>query len=354
MQKIEIKASKSYDVLIGNGLLEKSGEHIRDAIKGARTIALISDENVAAFYAPTVKTSLKRAGFRVIEYTFPSGERSKSAQVFIDLLEFLAKNELTRSDALAALGGGVAGDLVGFAASAYLRGVDFVQIPTTLLAAVDSSVGGKTAINLKAGKNLAGAFYQPSLVLCSTDTLGTLPEIEFKAGLCECIKCAVIKDKELFQVFLSGDCKNDLENMIRACVEIKGQVVLEDEFDRGERQKLNFGHSAAHAIEILSDFEINHGLAVGMGMVVEAKGAAALGICDKSVADDIEAALTAHGIDFACPFSAAELYEHTLFDKKRSGESINLILPTEIGNAVIYKMKTDDILPFYKSALGEK
>ena len=354
MQKIEICASKSYDVLIGNEILKSCGEYVRAVLKNAQTLALVTDQTVAAFYACEVKELLEHVGFKILEYTFSDGERAKSAAVYIDLLEFLAKNGLTRTDALVALGGGVTGDLCGFAASTYLRGVDFVQIPTTLLAAVDSSVGGKTAINLESGKNLAGTFYQPSLVLCPIETLDTLPESEFKAGLCECIKYAVIKDKGLFETFLSGNYKNDMESMIKRCVEIKSDMVLKDEFDWDERQKLNFGHTAAHAIESLSRFTINHGLAVGIGMVIEASGAAAIGVCDTSVVRDIERALHANGIDFACPFSAKELFDHALFDKKRAGENINLILPTEIGNAIVYKMAIKDLLPFFEGALGKK
>lgn len=354
MHKVSICTSKSYDVLIGRDLLKNAGEEIKKVAPDTKKIAVIADRTVHSLYADVLISSLSSAGFEAVSYVFEPGETSKGADEFINLLEFLAKSELTRKDALVSLGGGVSGDLCGFAASVYLRGVDYIQIPTTLLSAVDSSVGGKTAINLKAGKNLVGSFYQPSLVICSIDTFDTLPKLEMQAGLCECIKYGVIKDEGLFGSISCMDYKKDMADMVKRCVEIKAEVVKEDEFDFGERQKLNFGHTAAHGIEILSDYKTNHGLAVGIGMVIAASGAAAIGFCDKSLPQKIRNALIKNGISFECPFSAKELYDHAHFDKKRAGDDINIVLPIEIGKATIHTMKMSSLLNFFKLALGEK
>lgn len=253
----------------------------------------------------------------------------------------MAENKLTRSDFAVALGGGVTGDMTGLAASLYLRGIPFVQVPTTLLAAVDSSVGGKTAVNLTAGKNLMGAFYQPSLVLCDTDTLGTLSAEIFADGMAEVIKYGVIFDKELFDTVKGGNISDKLERIIARCVELKRDVVAKDEFDKGERQLLNFGHTMAHSIEKCSNFEISHGSAVAIGMVIAAKAGNALGWSDDDCTDEIINANKNNSLPCECSFSPDELAQAALSDKKRAGDSIAFVAPRKIGECYLKKVSVD-------------
>ena len=235
---------------------------------GVSNCAVITDSNVDKLYSNILISSLEKSGYKVSKFVFDAGEQSKNANTFVDILEFLANSGLTRSDCVFALGGGVVGDIAGFAASVYLRGIKFVQIPTTLLAAVDSSVGGKTAVNLPAGKNLVGAFHQPSLVLCDLDTLDTLPESVFQDGCAEVIKYGVIYDAGLFSHLAENGLAFEREYVISRCVELKRNVVEQDEFDTGARQMLNYGHTIGHGIEAQSGFSVTHGQAVAIGMAI--------------------------------------------------------------------------------------
>ena len=223
MNAVTVRASRQYDILIGHGLLPTLGTEAKKLGK-AQKICVVSESNVYPLYGAAVEESMKSAGFSVVSYVFPAGEESKNGQIFLDLLNFLAENRLTRSDMIVALGGGVVGDLAGFAAASYLRGIRFIQVPTTLLAAVDSSVGGKTAIDLPAGKNLAGAFCQPSLVLCDTDTLNSLPLDIFRDGCAEVIKYGALYDPKLFAHLEEKGLSFDREAVITRCVELKPSV----------------------------------------------------------------------------------------------------------------------------------
>ncbi len=340
MKTVKVQASKSYDVIIGASLLPCLGEYLAKVTK-AKKIAIVSDSNVWPLYGKAVTDAL--AGYETLSFVFPAGEESKNGETYLKLLNFLAENKLTRSDCLVALGGGVVGDLTGFAAATYLRGVDFVQVPTTLLAAVDSSVGGKTAIDLDAGKNLAGAFYQPSLVLCDLDTLNTLPENIFRDGCAEVIKYGVLYDEALFTHLEEKGLGFDREAVIARCVELKRDVVAQDEFDRGERQKLNLGHTVGHGIEACSGYRVSHGSAVAAGMGIVSRAAAKLGICSQGCAEKIEAVIRAFGLPVNSEFSAKELYLCALSDKKRSGGTVNLILPEKIGFCRIAPTKVEDV-----------
>ena len=273
MRTIQVNASRSYEIHIGAGLLPEAGEKIRPFCPGG-LCAVVTDDIVDGLYADRLEQSLASADLRVVKFVFSHGEQGKNAENYLSLLNFLAENGLTRADCVVALGGGVPGDLAGFAAATYLRGVGFVQIPTTLLAAVDSSVGGKTAIDLPAGKNLAGAFYQPDLVLCDTDTLATLPDKQFRAGCAEVIKYAMLFDAEMFSDLMVSGPAFRPESVIARCVEFKREIVTADEFDRGCRQLLNLGHTVGHAVEKLSGFTVLHGQAVAIGMSVIARACA--------------------------------------------------------------------------------
>ena len=334
MKTVTVNASTQYEVLIGSGLLTQLGQRVKAVCKAGK-VCIVSDSHVFPLYGEAAVNCLLDAGFEVTHFVFQAGEESKNATVYIELLNFLAHNEMTRSDCLIALGGGVVGDLTGFAAATYLRGIPFVQVPTTLLAAVDSSVGGKTAIDLSAGKNLCGAFYQPSLVLCDTDTLNTLPLDIFRDGCAEVIKYAILYDAQLFDYLKKAGLDFDREAVISRCVELKRDVVMVDEFDTGERMKLNLGHTIGHGIEAVSHFRVSHGRAVSIGMAIVARAAAEKEFCDRETKDEIITVLHSFGLPTEMEYSAQELFSYTLSDKKRSGGMINLILPAAIGDCRI-------------------
>lgn len=335
MEKVRVNASTVYNVLIERGLIDQCGSLIREYAT-AQTAALITDDNVDRIYSDRVVKALESQGIRTVKYVFENGEEHKSMQTVSDILSFLAENELTRSDIIIALGGGIVGDVSGFCASAYLRGIRFVQIPTTLLAAVDSSVGGKTGVNLPQGKNLAGAFHQPSLVICDPDCFDTLaPEI-YADGISESIKYGIISDSELFCLFENGDAKKNIEQIVKRCVIIKSDIVSRDEFDTGERQKLNLGHTLGHAVEKCSGYSIPHGHAVACGMVSACRAAEKLGLCE-DITGRVAAVLKKHSLPTQTEFSIRELTDAMLRDKKRSSSGINLVLPTKIGECILYK-----------------
>ena len=342
MKIIRVNASKEYDVVIGSGILSSLGERCASLFGKSRAL-IVTDSNVAPLWLQKAKASLENAGIDTLEFVFTAGEDSKSKETLFELLEFAAENRITRSDFAVALGGGVTGDMTGLASSLFLRGIPFIQVPTTLLAAVDSSVGGKTAVNLTAGKNLAGAFYQPSLVLCDTDTLSTLPDCEFANGMAEVIKYGIIFDKELFDKVQSGDVKSDIEKIIARCVELKRDVVAKDEFDCGDRQLLNFGHTLAHSVEKCSSFGIAHGSAVAIGMVIAAKASFALGWSDEDCTEAIINANKNNNLPVECEFSPRMLADASLSDKKRSGGTINFVVPKKIGECVLKKIPVEDL-----------
>lgn len=334
MKTVTVRASRTYEVKIGTGLLSGLGAEV-NALGGIRKAAVISDSTVFPLYGQRVMQSLSDAGLETANFVFPAGEASKNGATLLEALNSLAENRLTRSDLVVALGGGVVGDLAGFAAAVYLRGIRFVQIPTTLLAAVDSSVGGKTAVDLPAGKNLAGAFWQPSLVLCDLDTLTTLPEDIFRDGCAEVIKYGVLYDPALFAHLAARMLHFDREAVIARCVELKRDVVAQDEFDTGVRMKLNLGHTVGHGVEARSGFTVSHGKAVAIGMAVIARAAEKKGFCTADTRRQIEEVLRAFGLPTRTEESAAALADAALSDKKRTGGTVRLIVPRTVGECGI-------------------
>lgn len=350
MRTIKVSASKSYDIMIGSGILPALGETVAKVCP-VGTAVVVSDSNVCPIYGKAALDSLAIAGFKAISYVFPAGEQHKSSSTYLDLLDFLATNHVTRSDCLIALGGGVVGDLTGFTAATFLRGIRYVQVPTTLLAAVDSSVGGKTAIDLPAGKNLVGAFCQPALVLCDIDTLNSLPEAVLRDGCGEIIKYGILYDEKLFAHLEEAGLFFHREQVIARCVELKRDVVMEDEFDNGARQKLNLGHTIGHGIEACSQFSVSHGNAVAAGMAIVARAGAALGICSPEAKRRILNVLVKFNLPITADYSPEELYRCALSDKKRSGETVNLIVPQTIGNCIIHPVVTDRLLSFIEAGI---
>jgi len=342
MKKVTVNTSKKYNILLGSGLIEDIETHLA-RVTDVCKICVVSDGNVNDLYGKKLRTSLESAGHDVCVFAFEAGEKSKNMTTVSKLLEFMAEKQLTRTDIIVAFGGGVVGDIAGFAASCYLRGIRFIQIPTTLLAAVDSSVGGKTGVNITAGKNLVGAFWQPSLVLCDHGLFKSLKHETLLEGIAEVIKYGVIADEELFDL-MARACVSELfndnlfEHIIEKCVKIKSEIVSRDERDMGERQLLNFGHTLGHAIEKCSNYEISHGHAVAIGMLCISRAAYEFGLSPKSCYVKIEQALKQHGFVLTCDYSAEELYEAALIDKKRTGNFITLILPDKIGSCRLEKV----------------
>ena len=350
MTVIEVNASRSYPVEIGHGLLPTLGPKVA-ALGNVRKVCIVSESNIWPLYGASADASLHMAGLETCAFIFPAGESSKNGGTFLELLNFLADNRLTRSDVIIALGGGVVGDLAGFAAATYLRGIRFVQVPTTLLAAVDSSVGGKTAIDLPAGKNLAGAFCQPSLVLCDLDSLDTLPEDIFRDGCAEVIKTAILFDEPLFMELVRDGVNFDRERVIAACVRHKRDIAIADEFDRGQRKLLNLGHTFGHAAEALSDFTLSHGKAVAIGTAIAARAAASMGLTDQGTATRIMWLLERFGLPIFTHHSAEILVDAALSDKKRAGDTVNLILPIRIGECTISPTSVSELESIIQAGL---
>lgn len=348
MRSLRVNVGKGYEILIEKGIISSCGDYIKNVSK-AKKVCLISDTNVYPIYKDKVIKSLEENGFEVIKYVFEAGEGSKTIQTVIEMVEFMAENALTRNDLVVALGGGVCGDMAGFAASIYLRGIEFAQIPTSLLAQVDSSVGGKTAVDLPQGKNLCGAFHQPCIVLIDPDTLNTLTPEYFSDGMAEAIKMGCIKSSSLFEKIENEDVKEIIDDIIFECVSLKATVVENDEKEKGERALLNFGHTAGHAIEKLHNFTtISHGEAVGIGMVIVSKAGEANGITEKGTADRIIKVLQKYNLKIKDNHSLTDIITAMNSDKKRTGTAINFILLYSIGESFINPINNEEIEKFFK------
>ena len=342
MKTIPVRASRSYDVCIGPGLLPQAGERLRQMFGPVRAM-LVADERVYGLYGAALRESLRASGIETACFVFPQGEESKTLPTYASLLEALCEAKLTRKDLLLALGGGVTGDLGGFAAATYRRGIPYVQLPTTLLAAVDSSVGGKTGVDLAGGKNQAGAFYQPSLVLCDTETLATLPEEERRAGCAEVVKYALLGSEDLFRTLEEDPAEAWSGETIARCVEMKRSYVEGDEFDTGERQFLNLGHTFGHAAEVLSGYALLHGEAVAMGMAAMTRSAAAAGICEEEALRRLLSLLEKLGLPTALPYPAEDLAAAAGTDKKTLGSRITLVVPERIGFCRLETVSTEEL-----------
>ncbi len=329
---------REYNIHIEPGLLDRAGEYIRGVCPRARRLSVVTDSNVAPLYLQRVQDALASAGFAVEGIVVPAGESSKSLEMLGQLYEQMMDFGLSRTDAVVALGGGVVGDLTGFAAATVLRGVDFVQIPTTLLAQVDSSVGGKTAIDLPAGKNLVGAFWQPKVVLMDPDCLSTLSDRIFSDGMAEVIKYGCIRDEAFFR--LLNDCggragvMGQIEEVLYTCCAIKADIVCADERENGLRMLLNFGHTIGHAFEAAGNYERwTHGQAVAVGMLWAVRLGVELGITPAHIEDEIAALLVKYDLpnSIPCPW---DVMEHAVCkDKKRGDGGIRVVLPEKLGMA---------------------
>lgn len=344
VKTVRVSTSKSYDVLIGSGLIDRTGEYLKSITKPCK-VAIITDDVVDSLYSNEVIRSLVDSGYTAVKYVFPQGEKSKNLEVYGEILTFLADNELTRTDVIIALGGGVVGDMAGFAAATYLRGIKYVQIPTTLLSQIDSSVGGKTAIDLTNGKNLVGAFYQPCLVLADVETLKTLPEEVYLDGMGEMAKYAVL-DKGVFDL-LSSD-NYDIRDLIYLAVDYKRRVVEEDEFEKGKRKLLNLGHTVAHGVEKLSEYTVSHGKAVAIGLDIILKNSYSHGYISLEKLNDIEVVLEKCVGKSGCPYSIADICVAAQNDKKRKGNTITLMMVYGVGDVREVEVEVDELKGYLK------
>lgn len=348
MQTISVTTeSRAYNVLVGEGILSLVGEKARETAAGTRAM-VVTNTDVEPLYAQAVLSSLEDAGYATSTHVVGSTEAVKNMRELAILLEDMAEQQMTRDDVVVALGGGVVGDLAGFAAATYMRGCKAVQVPTSLLAMVDSSVGGKTAVDLEHGKNLAGAFFQPRCVLASIECLDTISLDLFADSCGEVIKYGVMRDAGLFcdlEKTPLTDSKDDharLEQVIARCVTIKRDVVNADEHESGLRQTLNLGHTIGHAVESANAYELGHGSSVAAGMCIMARACAAKGWCSRETASRIEATVAAHGLPCGCDFSVDELYKHALSDKKRHGDTMNIVAIEEIGRVSVRTVSLDE------------
>ena len=349
MKTLAVNTSWPYEIQIERGALDRAGELCARALPQARKLAVITDSNVGPLYLDRTAASLERAGFQVARFSIPAGEASKNAGQLVRLWEELMAYGMTRTDGVVALGGGVVGDLAGFAAATILRGVDFVQIPTTLLAQVDSSVGGKVAIDLEHGKNLAGAFWQPRLVLMDPDTLDTLPDTTFADGMAEVIKYGCALDGSFFSFLAArpsrGEIMAAIESVLYVCCDLKRTVVEEDERDRGKRMLLNFGHTLGHAYEKAGHYEKwTHGQAVAAGMVRAARLGEQMDVTPAGTADQIAALVAGLGLPVEIPCTAEEYAAAIGLDKKGAGAEISVILLKALGWAVPHVMSKEKLL----------
>lgn len=350
MKIIPVATQRPYEVRVERGLLSRLGAELAP-LTSARHVALIADDTVDGLYGDKAEQALAREGFQVERMRFPHGESSKNLAAYAQMLDFLAEKRLTRADAVVALGGGVTGDMAGFAAATYLRGVALVQAPTTFLAMVDSAVGGKTGVDLPAGKNLVGAFWQPLCVLCDPDVLQTLPPATFADGTAEALKYGVLGSERLFDTLATGSFADALEDVIATCLTEKARLASEDETDRGSRQLLNLGHTIGHAIERCSGYAVSHGRAVAIGMVGATRIAVKMGLCGADCLARLIAALRANGLPTETDETPENLLNAALGDKKRMGDTITFVLPRRIGACELHPVPVTELGAMLATAL---
>ncbi len=348
MRKVRVNTDKPYDIMIERGLIKNVGPLIKNVTSASR-VTVISDTNVGKFYVGDVISSLEKCGFITSLFTYGAGEKSKNLNTISNMYYHMADFKMSRKDIVVALGGGVCGDMAGFAAATYMRGIDFVQIPTSLLAQVDSSVGGKTGVDIPSGKNLVGAFHQPRLVIIDPDTLDTLPEYYYNDGMAEVIKYGCIKDKALFETLESKNAADIIEDVIERCVSIKRDVVVRDEKEAGERMLLNFGHTIGHSLEKIYNFDsLSHGQAVAIGMVMITKASEQDGITETGVSERLINLLKKYKLPVSDDASIRKIAKFCEGDKKAGAGSVNLVLLKKLGDSFIKKTELKELESFIR------
>lgn len=348
MRTVKVNTSAPYDILIERGLINNAGQYIKNVTNAQKTF-LITDTNVEKFYAEKVLTSLKNNGFDTDIFVYEAGEKRKTLSTISDMYSRMADFNMSRKDIVVALGGGVCGDMAGFAAATYMRGINFVQIPTSLLAQVDSSVGGKTGVDIAQGKNLVGAFLQPILVLIDPDTLFTLPEYYINDGMAEVIKYGCIKDSGLFKTLENENALDIIDDVIERCVSIKRDVVSRDEKESGERMLLNFGHTLGHSLEKIYNFDgLSHGQAVAIGMVMITSASEKADITENGSTERIISLCKKYNLPVSDTADIKEIVKFCANDKKAGGGSVNLVLLKKIGESFIRKTPLGELENFIR------
>lgn len=350
MRVVNVNVSENYNVYIERGLVDNCAQIIKYLVKGRRCV-IVSDSNVAPLYAQRVENSLKAEGFTTAVFEIEAGEESKNPERLVEAAEFCAEYGLTRSDVLVALGGGVVTDLCGLCAALYQRGIAVVQIPTSLLSMVDSSVGGKTAVNLAKGKNMFGVFYQPKAVICDSSVLDTLPCEEFANGMAEVIKYSALKGGRVLEI-IEDNAKENIDELIEECVKIKRDYVCKDEFDRGDRQFLNFGHTFGHAVERVSGFSVAHGCAVSIGMCIMAVACAQDSLCAEADKERLLELCKKYNLPVSCKYSSEDLFAASMSDKKRESDDINVVVFKGFGNCELKRISVDDLADYLRKGKG--
>lgn len=349
MKTVTVNASKKYNIWIERGIISECGKYISQTVK-SKKFAVITDDIVDKLYSDTVIKSMNEYGLETVKFVFKNGEASKCSDTLNQIYTFLCENSITRSDCIIALGGGVTGDMAGYASGTFMRGLPYIQIPTTLLAQIDSSVGGKTAIDLPCGKNLVGVFKQPECVICDPDTLDTLKPETLSDGMAEAVKYGMIREKELFEIIAShnlDDVREVVEDIIFRCISIKRDVVENDEFDRGERMILNFGHTVGHAIESFYNYEkYTHGSAVAIGMVVMTERAIKNGVGNDDMLAKLVSCLKSYNLPCCDEAGMNKLAPLCLNDKKRESTHTNIIVCDEIGSCHIVRLSIDEFMKY--------
>lgn len=340
MTTIRVHTGSPYDVAIEAGLLEHMAETLAPWLQ--KQLFVLTDANVYARYQPPLD-ALRRNREAIPVHVVPPGEGSKSPETLAAVWEAMAQAGLRRDAVLLAFGGGVIGDLGGFAAATYLRGIDFIQWPTTLLSAVDSSVGGKTGINLRAGKNLAGAFHQPRAVFFDPTVLDDLPAKQIENGMAEILKTAVLFDEPLFQRLATEAWPENPADIIADCVRHKAKVVGADETEQGERKLLNLGHTFGHAIERALEYSLPHGYAVSIGLAMMARACARRGICAENIAENIVDALQKHGLPVHTDLSDETLLPYLFIDKKSDASGLTLVVIEDIGRCRLHRVSLEEM-----------
>ena len=346
MKSVRVNASTPYEVVIGSGVSAKIGEYMQELGRSGK-VMIVSDTNVAPLYAEGVADQLVYHGYEPTIFTFDAGEESKNLSTYGDILALLAEEGFTRTDTVLALGGGVVGDMAGFAAATYMRGVAFINMPTSLLAAIDSSVGGKTAVDLPQGKNLVGAFYQPRLVLFDTDFIKTLPYDEIRNGLGEGVKYAVLEGGEIVDILSSGLTSENLEDFIALSVDAKRRIVEADEWEKGKRKLLNLGHTVAHAVETLTEYVVPHGVAVAYGVRVMSRLAHDRGELSDEDYYKIEELLLENDLGLELN-PVEELIPYFSADKKKAGRTLTLVTIAGIGDCRLTEIDIEDVMRYFE------
>lgn len=341
----EIKVNKS-KILIGRGLFKDFSHYVLNIAEPCKVL-ILSDETVAKLYADELKRNLEKSGFEVSEFIIKPGEKSKTLSTAAKIYEKMALNLISRGDFLISLGGGVVSDIAGFVAATYSRGIKFINVPTSLLAQIDASIGGKNGINLSCGKNLVGTFYHPKFVLVDSNLLFTLPKNQLKCGIAEAIKCGCIKDEKLFEIFENENFEKNVDEIIKRSIAVKKHLVEKDERDLAERKLLNFGHTLGHAYEKLGDFEtLSHGEAIAIGMNEITEISENLGLTNPHTAERLSEVLKKHSLPVSSCFAKEKVLKTVLLDKKISNSFIDLVLLKSIGSSFIHKVPCSEIANF--------